>query len=473
MAAKDWDFLAQLDGVAQAELVTRGEVHPGELLEACAARIERVEPLIHSIVTLDLARARKVKAANGPFRGVPTLVKDAMPYPGLRWRMGSRLFAENSKALPTPFSACIDRSGLVVVGKSATSELGLLGSTETLLEGVTHNPWDLSRSAAGSSGGPAAAVAAGIVPLAHGNDGGGSIRIPASVCGLVGFKPSRGRCVAANAGGSDFLDLVSDHCLTRSVRDSALFLAQTEDPSGSLPLLGYVREASTRRLRIGAFTRTLSASEPDPEVRPAFERAVELCSELGHDVRSITAPSIDGATLGDAFFLSAGAAMSAMTELIAQMRHRPVAEFELEPFTWGLIRAFKQRGPSALESARATFKQATAEYRAAFSQVDVLLTPTLASPPWRLGHLSPLVEYEELLTRTRRSVGYTPIHNIAGCPGVSLPLYWSPDNLPIGVQFSADLGNERTLLELSYELEAAYPWRERWAPFSYPRLTQH
>lgn len=472
MTKKDWDFLAQLDGIAQAELVTRGEVQPAELLEASAARLERIEPLIHSIVTLDLPRARNVKAANGPFRGVPTLVKDAMSYPGLRWRMGSRLFAENTNAPRTPFSDCIDRSALVVIGKSATSELGLLGSTETLLEGVTHNPWDLSRSAAGSSGGPAAAVAAGIVPLAHGNDGGGSIRIPASVCGLVGLKPSRGRCVAANAGGSDFVDLVSDHCLTRSVRDSALFLSQTEDPSGSLPLLGNVREANTKRLRIGAFTRTLSGSEPDPEVRLAFEHSVQLCSELGHDVRLVTAPAIDGETLGDAFFLIAGAAMAGMTEMIAKMRHRPVEAFELEPFTWGLIRAFERRGPSALEGARATFKRAAAEYRAAFSEVDVLLTPTLASLPWRLGHLSPLLEYEDLLARTRRSVGYTPIHNIAGCPGVSLPLYWSPENLPIGVQFSADLGNERALLELAYELEAACPWRERWAPFSYPRLVQ-
>jgi amidase len=174
---------------------------------------------------------------------------------------------------------------------------------------------------------------------------------------------------------------VSDHCLTRSVRDSALFLSQTEDPSGSLPLLGHVREASTKRLRIGAFTRTLSASEPDPEVRAAFEHAVQLCTELGHGVRPVTAPAIDGAALGDAFFLSAGAAMAGMTTMIAQMRHRPVEAFELEPFTWSLIRAFEQRGPAALEGARATFKRAAAEYRAMFSEVDVLLTPTLASPP--------------------------------------------------------------------------------------------
>lgn len=472
MVAKNLDFLAKLDGVAQAELVARGELTAAELLDACAARFERCEPLIHSTVTLDFARARALEPAAGPFKGVPTLLKDVFPYPGLRWGMGSRLFSQNRHAPPTPYSAQIDHSGLVVVGKSATSELGLLGSTETLQEGITHNPWDLSRSAAGSSGGAAAAVAAGIVPLAHANDAGGSIRIPASVCGLFGFKPSRGRTVSANPGGADFTALISDHCVTRSVRDSALFLSVTEAKSGPLPAIGYVREATSKRLRIATFTRTAMGKEPDRAVRRAFDEAVALCAELGHEVREIDAPALDGAALGDAFFSSAGAAMLGMTEMVAGMRGAAVRPDELEPFTWALIRRFQSRGANALTSARVTFEQAVGSYLSLFAGCDVVLTPTLSELPWRLGHLSPLIEYDELMARTASAVGYTPIQNITGCPGMSVPLHWSEDNLPVGVQFAANVGGDETLLRLAYELEAARPWRERWAPHSFPRIIQ-
>ena len=472
MTPKDLDFLARLDGVAQAELVQRGELSAAELLEACAARVARCEPLIHSTVTLDWQRARASSPASGPFAGVPTLLKDVFPYPGLRWGLGSRLFAHNGQAPATPYSEQLDRSGLVVIGKSATSELGLLGSTETLQEGITHNPWDLSLSAAGSSGGAAAAVAAGIVPLAHANDAGGSIRIPASVCGLFGFKPSRGRCVSANPGGSEFTNLISDHCVTRSVRDSALFLSVTEAHGGPLPAIGYVREASSKRLSIATFTRTPLGDEPHPIVRRAFDEAVALCAELGHEVRPMVAPALDSAALGDAFFLSAGAAMAGMVEMVGAMRGAQVRPDELEPFTWSLIHAFQRRGAAALDQARGTFAGATAEYLRAFAECDVLLTPTLSEPPWRLGHLSPLVPYEELLARTARAVGYTPIHNISGCPGMSVPLHWSPAGLPVGVHFAATIGGDQALLQLAYELEAARPWRDRWAPHSFPRMIE-
>jgi amidase len=472
LTAENLAQLVHLDAVAQAELVQRGELRAEQLLDACAERARRCEPLIHSTVTWDWQRARAIEPSNGPFSGVPTLVKDALPYPGLRWGMGSRLFAENNHAPATPYSQRIDGSGLVVIGKSATSEFGLLGSTETLHEGVTHNPWDLSRSAAGSSGGAAAAVAAGIVPMAHANDAGGSIRIPASVCGVFGFKPSRGRCVPANPGGSDFVDMVSDHCVSRSVRDSALFLSVTEAHGGPFPVIGYVREASSKRLRIAAFTRTARGDEPDPDVRRAFDEAVALCTGLGHEVRPIAAPALDSAALGDAFFLTAGALMASMTEMVRGMRGTPVRPDELEPFTWALIRKFQSRGSAALEGARATFARATSDYLRAFTECDVLLTPTLSELPWRLGHLSPLVPYDELLARTARAVGYTPIHNIAGCPGMSVPLHWSSENLPVGVHFAADVGQDETLLRLAYELEAAHPWRERWAPYSFPRIIE-
>jgi len=472
MTAKNLDFLARLDGIAQAELVARGELSASELLDACATRLERCEPLIHAAVSLDFPRIRAVQPADGPFKGVPTLVKDMFPYPGLRWSMGSRLFAQNMHAPVTPYGEQLDRSGLVVVGKSATSELGLLGSTETLQEGVTHNPWDLSRSAAGSSGGAAAAVAAGIVPLAHANDGGGSIRIPASVCGLFGFKPSRDRTAVAYPGGPDFSALVSDHCVTRSVRDSALFLSVTEAQGGPFPQLGYVREASSKRLRIAAFTRTAMGTEPVPEVRRAFDEAVALCAALGHEVRAVEAPALDGAVLGDAFFMSAGAAMAGLIGMIAGMRGAAVRPDELEPFTWALIQKFQRRGASVLEDVRNTFARAVTSYLRVFAECDVVLTPTIGELPWRLGHLSPLVAYDELMARTARAVGYTHIHNIAGCPGMSVPLHWSDEELPVGVHFAANVGGDETLLRLAYELEAARPWRDRWAPLSFPRIIE-
>ncbi|HYG69711.1 MAG TPA: amidase family protein, partial [Anaeromyxobacteraceae bacterium] len=203
--------LARLDGVAQAELVARGELSADELVEACLERIDALDPLLGAVVTV--ARDRPAPGRRGPFAAVPFLMKDASPWPGLRWSMGSRLFASRTASAHTPYGRRLEDAGLVCVGKSATSELGLLGSTESLLEGVTHNPWDLSASAGGSSGGSAAAVAAGLVPLAHANDGGGSIRVPASACGVFGFKPSRGRTAAASLVRSDFVDLTSDHCI--------------------------------------------------------------------------------------------------------------------------------------------------------------------------------------------------------------------------------------------------------------------
>lgn len=466
----DLRFLSRLDGVAQAELVARGELRASELLEACAERIEAMNPLVRAIPTLDLDRARAVKPPPGPLSGVPFLVKDVTPYPGLRWAMGSRLFARNVAAPATPYSTRLDEAGLVTVGKAATSELGLLGSTETLLEGVTHNPWDLSLSASGSSGGPAAAVAAGIVPLAHANDGGGSIRIPASVCGLFGLKPSRGRCVPASPGDSDFGALVSDHCVSRSVRDSALLLSLTEARDGALPPVGYVREPTSRRLRIATWTRTLVGEEPEPAVRRAYDEAVALCESLGHEVEHVPPPGVDGAALGDAFFLVAGAAVASVVKMVGSMRGQPVRRDELEPFSWALAEELARRGPDAISSARAVFAESTERYLAAVSRYDVVLTPTLAVTGWKLGHLSPVLPREELIRRTARAVGYTPIHNVVGCPAMSVPLHWTVEGHPVGIHFAAAPGAEALLLGLAYQLEAARPWQNRWAPYSYPRL---
>jgi amidase len=464
---KDLAALARLDAMAQAELCARREVSVAELFDACLARIDALNPLLHAVVTV--ARERPGDTRPGPLSGVPFLVKDATPWPGLRWSLGSRLFANNVAQQQTPYGMRLVESGLVCAGKTATSEFGLLGSTETLLEGVTHNPWDLSRSATGSSGGSAAAVAAGLVPIAHGNDGGGSIRIPAAACGLFGFKPSRGRTVPASFASSDFGDMSSDHCISRSVRDSALFLSITEDLSGGAHV-GFVRHPIAHKLRIATWTRTMMGGEPELAVRLAHEQSIALLGELGHAVEEIAPPRFDGPALGDAFFIVAGAAIAGVVDTIDRSRGEPVQREELEPFTWALVDTFLARGPSALPQARAVFADAVRAYQEATRGYDVVLTPTIATEPWIIGYLSPLLGREELIARTGRAVGYTPIQNIAGYPAMSVPLHFPESGLPLGAHFAAAHQADALLLGLAYQLEEARPWKDRWPRYSIPRL---
>jgi amidase len=461
--------LARLDATAQAELVAKRELTATELLDAAAERFERLDPLLHTTATLDLARARGSRPARGPFHGVPFLLKDTTPYPGLRWALGSRLLRNNMAAPPTPFGARVDAAGFVVIGKSTMSEIGLLGSTETLAEGITHNPWDLSRSATGSSGGSASAVAAGLVPIAHANDGGGSIRIPASANGVFGFKPSRGRTVTAIVGQSDFGAITSDGCVSRSVRDTARFLSLVEDEVSTYRM-GFVGESDRKRLRIGTWSQTFDGREPEAEVKRAHDATVALVADLGHRVEEATRPVIDAERLGDAFLLVAGAAVAGLVQMVGEMRGTIVREDELEPFSWTLARRVMERGPAALAAARDEFAKAARAHLEATAGYDVILTPVVATQTWRIGHLSPLVPADELIRRTAETVAYTPIHNIAGAPAMSVPLHTSRDGLPIGAHFAAKPGHDAMLLALAYELEAAYPWADRWPPISAPLL---
>ncbi|HEX2873003.1 MAG TPA: amidase family protein [Polyangiaceae bacterium] len=455
--------LARLDAIAQAELCRQGEVSAAELWAACQARIAALNPLLGAVI--ELGREPPAVPPHGPLSGVPFLMKDASPWPGLRWSLGARLFAQRVTQQQTDYGKRLVEAGLVCAGKTALSEFGLLASTETLLEGATLNPWDLSRSPMGSSGGSAAAVAAGLVPLAHANDGGGSIRVPASACGLFGFKPSRGRTVVANRSGSDFADMTSEHCVSRSVRDSALFLALTEDHTQG-DSVGFVRDTIPGSLRVGAWTKTLSGEEPSSEVRRAHEGAIALLRDLGHHVEEVEGPVLDFERLGEAFYLVAGAAVANVIETIDRTRREPVQRAELEPFTWSLVGLLEERGPDALSGARATIAAAVATYREFTRPFEVVLTPVSADEPAPLGWLSPLLPRDVLLARTRRALGYTPIQNIAGCPAMSVPLFSSSAGLPLGAHLAAARGHDARLLALAYQLEQARPWRERWPPVS-------
>jgi amidase len=464
------DDLARLDGVAQAQLVARGELSALELLDACQQRLQAVNPVLNAVVTEDFeaARSRARRGLSGPFAGVPFLFKDICVYPGLRCAFGSRLFAGNVPQAGTPFSERVDAAGLLTVGKTATSELGLIGSTETLLEGVTHNPWRLTLSASGSSGGAAAAVAAGIVPLAHASDGGGSIRGPAASTGLFGLKPSRGRTVRSSPAASDFEQVLSDGCISRSVRDTALFLSTVEAES-TLPRLGYVREPNARRLHIGYTASTLFGTQPHAECQRALESTVALCREIGHRLEPAVVPRFDAAALSQAYFTFAGRSLVGLVQTLEPLLGRQVGRGDLEPFTRQLIAAAQQ--PSARElDVAGVFERATQLYLAALAPYDLLLTPTYATPPWELGWLSPLLPHAELIARTESAVCYTPIQSVAGTPAMSVPLYWTADELPIGSHFTAAPGREDVLLALAYELEQARPWAERWAPHSFVRV---
>jgi amidase len=231
-----------------------------------------------------------------------------------------------------------------------------------------------------------------------------------------------------------------------------------------------VQAPLTRPLRIATWTRTLLGEEPEPAVRRALDDAAALCESLGHQVEPIAPPAVDGPALGDAFFLVAGSAVAGLVAMVDRLRGVPVQRDELEPFSWALVDELARRGPDALAKARAAFAAGTAAYLAATRGHDAVLTPTVATLPWRLGHLSPVLPREELIRRTGRAVGYTPIHNIAGCPAMSVPLHFTDVGLPVGIHFAAAPGADALLLGLAYQLEAARPWRDRWPPFSYPRL---
>jgi amidase len=468
--SSDEDPLAPLDGLAQADLVRRGEVTPAELIQAAMRRSAALDPTLNAIVTpaFDRALARVSAAgfdAQVPFAGVPYLLKDLTDWEGVRCTHGARLFLDRISPRTEPFVTRSEAAGLVILGKTNTPEFGLLPSTEGLALGPARNPWSPAHSTGGSSGGAAAAVAAGIVALAEASDGGGSIRIPASCCGVFGLKPSRGRMLADADGEPGSLD--AHHCVSRTVRDSARLFWQTERREEGAPFtpVGLVTEPSARRLTIAWSTRSALGEEPHPDVLAATQAAVELCAGLGHHVVERAHP-FSGAEFAD-HFLTVWARGPA--ELVDELRSKPGGAASLallEPWTLGLAEEYAKKPLGSYEAALGYFarvERAVAEF---FTGAHVWLTPVLASPPPPLGELAPDVPYETLRERCIRYVGYTPVHNVAGTPAMSVPLGWSADGLPIGIQFAAKQGDEATLFALAYELEEARPWADRWPALS-------
>ncbi len=468
--------LASLDATAQAELVRRKEVKPIELVDAAIERIERLNPKLNAVVTpmYDLARqAARGSLPDGPFRGVPFLLKDLLAsFAGVRMTSGSRFLREFVPDHDSELVARFKRAGLVVVGKTNTPEFGILPTTEPALFGPCHNPWDLGRTTGGSSGGSAAAVAAGLVPVAHGNDGGGSIRIPASCCGVFGLKPTRAR----NPLGPDFGDimggLVAEHALTRSVRDSTALLDAVSGPDigdpywAPPPARPFIQEvgADPGRLRI-AFTSTApSGVKIHPECVHAVRDAAALCETLGHHVEE-AAPKISGPLLTE-MFLAVWYAGCAMTvEGMTFVTGRKPTPDQFETLTWALYEKGQSVTGAQYLMAQVFLQSVARELGRFLVRYDVWLTPTLAEPPVPLGTFdSPPDDPLHGLFRAVEFVPFTPLCNLSGLPAMSVPLHWTTEGLPVGTHFIGRFGDEATLFRLAAQLEAARPWTKRRPP---------
>ena len=458
---------ADLDATATAAAIRTGEFTAREAVEAAIRRAQALEPRLNAIVTEAWDRARATAAAppDGPFAGVPTFIKDLEDVRGLPTRYGSRSFGQSPATVQGPYVDALERGGLVILGKSATPEFGFTASTEPLLDAPTRNPWNPDHSTGGSSGGAAALVAARVVPVANATDGGGSIRIPASCCGLFGLKPSRGRNVTTGDPVGP-VEIAVSHTVTISVRDSAQWLALTEQTGADAVYapMGLVHGPGSRRLRIALDLEPLLGNPLDGEVRAAIEDTARRCESLGHRVEVAPLPLAKREFM-EAFLVYWASGAAQVADGLAQRLRRAPTDADLEPWTLGLAKFFRER-QDRFEPALASLKASSTVCEQFFAKYDVLLTPVISRLPPRIGELAPDLPFETHYERVTSLVGFTPIHNAAGTPAMSVPLHWSKSGLPIGSQFAAKAGDERTLLELAYELEAAHPWAGRRPPIA-------
>ena len=491
---KEYD---RFDGLGLAELVRKKEVSPSELCEEAIRRIEQVNPKINAVITrmYDIAR-KEVKSGipGGPFAGVPFLLKDIIDeYAGVPLTMGSRAFRSYVPAQDSEMVVRFKRSGVVILGKTNVPELGLLGTTEPELHGPTRNPWDISHTPGGSSGGSAAAVASGMVPLAAGNDGGGSIRIPASCCGLFGLKPTRGRNPLGPMVGELWQGAVVSHVITRSVRDSAAMLDATQGPDAGAPYVippperPYLQEIEIDpgSLKI-AFTAISPVKTPvHQECVKAAEEAAKLLESLGHKVEEAQ-PDLDGKAALKSYLTMCFGETAAVIEEMKVVLGRKAKPSDLETLTrtMGLLGRTLSAGDFA--KAKREWGLAGRAMGRFHQRYDLYMTPTLAYPPVRIGELQPK-PYERLAMKVVNALGlgivltatgivdqmaeaslskipFTELANLTGQPAMSVPLHWTPEGLPVGIHFMAPFGEEAMLFRLAAQLQKERPWFEKHAP---------
>jgi amidase len=462
---------ASFDGLALGRMVRERKVTPAELMDAAIARAEKHNPSLNAIVFKDydraLATARGRKAGSAPFEGVPLLLKDIMgDCAGMPTRSACAFVPAIPIAADSEVVARYKRAGFIPFAKTNAPELGIPPVTESRLYGPARNPWNLERTPGGSSGGSAAAVAAGIVPVAHGNDGGGSIRIPAACCGLVGLKPTRGRISLAPNLGDALGGFVVEHVLSRTVRDSAAALDATAGPMPGDPYFPtpparpYLQELSApaKRLRIAFSTQNPLGGTIHPDCVEATQQAAKLCAELGHEVEEAT-PELNYQMLGQFFFTVYAAGVALQIEGIKLMTGAEPTPEKFQTFTWSMYQQGRRVSAAQYLIAQVLLQRASRQFAAFFEAHDLLLTPTIGQPPLRVGAIDFMSPSTALLDEPISSFGVPcPIYNITGQPAISLPLHWNREGLPIGVMFGGRYGDEATLLQLAGQLEQAQPW---------------
>ncbi|MFG1931665.1 amidase [Mycobacterium sp. NPDC048908] len=455
------DALGELDAVGLCDAIKAGRIGSAEATEAAIIRTEAVNPALNGLAcqAFDHARAKaSQRSSDGEFfAGVPTFVKDCVDVAGLPTMSGTDAWEPHEAAADSDCTRLYLATGLISLGKTRLSELGLCASAEHPRLGSVRNPWNTDYTAGGSSSGSAAFVAAGAVPIAHGNDGGGSVRIPASCTGLVGLKPSRGRLPLDDKTGWVPLRLVTNGVLTRSVRDTAAFYLAAERiwRHPRLPPIGDVRHPGKQRLRIAVVTRS-DKRECSRELRELTLKSAELLDELGHHVDYVETLPVSSSFTAD-FRLYWALIASWQVRIIERGFGDTFDASRLNNLTRGLdryARRNRHRLPAAIMRLRAT-RRRTAEF---FGAYDAVLTPTMADETPRLGHLDPTAEAQQIIDRQGEWAAFTPLHNVTGEPAISLPLAESASGMPVGMMLSADVGQEARLLALAIELEEARPW---------------
>ena len=460
---------AEYDGLGLADLVRRKEVSPAELVSSAYAAIKRVNPQLNAVISLLEDHAQKTLEAgpsNGPFHGVPFLLKDLLTsLAGVPTNGACRLSEGYTRPYDSDLVTRFKASGVIIIGKTNTPELGMNASTEPILNGPTHNPWDLELTPGGSSGGSAAAVAAGIVPMAHANDGGGSTRVPASCCHLVGLKPTRGRNPAGPDLGEIWNGFVSEHIVSRSVRDTAAMLDCTAGPRPGDPYFASPPERpfldeigrDPGTLRIAVTDITASGDPVHEDCKAALADTVKHLIDLGHEVEE-AAPAYDHNAFAEAFVVIMAAHCASFIEDIAVTTGRTPSHATLERVNlWALEEG---RRYSALDMVRAMNALNTTSRQVGqfFETYDILLTPGLATPPPPLGYLFADNEGDEVWDRMRSFTPFSHIYNATGQPAMSVPALLNAERLPIGVQLVGRYAEDGLLIALASQLEQVRPW---------------
>lgn len=454
------DALGEDDTVSLVSRLRSGDVSGSELVEAAIARVDAVNPSLNGLAyeAFDRAREQAGSLGSGFFAGIPTFFKDNVEVAGMPMMQGTDAWAPTPAHQDGDWARLFRKTGLIPLGKTQLSEFGFSGAAEHPRIGPVRNPWNTEHTAGASSSGSGAFVAAGVVPLSHANDGGGSIRIPASCNGLVGLKPTRGRMPLDKQMRQMPLRVVHNGVVTRSVRDTAAFYREAEriSPCRKLPAIGDVTGPGSERLTIAVITRSLFR-ESSPEIRELTLKTAALLEELGHRVQHLDSPPVPK-HFADDFILYYAFLGFAVVRNGRRMFGESFDRSKLDNLTLGFEHHAARnlhRVPLAIVRLRA-MRRRTARL---FRTYDAVLMPTLADPPPRIGHFDPTAPYQQIIDRLVDWVAFTPLQNATGDPAISLPLAESSDGLPVGMMFSAAWGQERRLLELAYELEAARPFR--------------